>query len=234
MQDCIHKALCPGLGFLHGMSTSSDTPSHTVLLLSSTATEFALCLLDSEKWQNWEMSCPPPKANLIVWQQMICNYLWEVLHFMPIASLTQILPKGRILDLIWHYTFLKKIMFSRREISLLISPFLSSPLLFPFHWRKLLIPISDKFQEAGSMDTPVPKPKRAPKTCVSLKNWGLASCGVKDRARDNELACPDDLFDLVSSTLTSCWVHFHYLHLSSYLLTWCVLHRKESSWNEMW
>lgn len=129
MQDCIHKALCPGLGFLHGMSTSSDTPSHTVLLLSSTATEFALCLLDSEKWQNWEMSCPPPKANLIVWQQMICNYLWEVLHFMPIASLTQILPKGRILDLIWHYTFLKKIMFSRREISLLISPFLSSPLL---------------------------------------------------------------------------------------------------------
>jgi len=96
MQDFMHEAkLCPGLGFLHGMSTSSDTLSHTVPFQSSTATEFALGLLDSEKWQNWEMSCPPPKANIIVpvQQQMICNYLWEVLHFKPIAFLTQILPK---------------------------------------------------------------------------------------------------------------------------------------------
>ena len=47
MQDCMHKALCPGLGFLHGTSMSSDTLSHTVPLQSSMATEFALCLLDS-------------------------------------------------------------------------------------------------------------------------------------------------------------------------------------------
>lgn len=53
------------------------------------------------------------------------------------------------------------------------------------------------------MATSVPKPKRAQKTCVSLKNWGLAS-GVKDGARDSELACLDYLFDLVISTLASC------------------------------
>lgn len=202
-----------------------------ILSLSSPSQLLSLlCLLDSEKWQNWEMSCPPPKANLIVpvWQQMIRKYLWEILHFKPIASLTRILPKGRILGLTWHYAFLKKIMFSKREISLLISPFLSSPLLFPFHWRKLLIPISGKFQVAGSMARSVPKPKRAQKTCVSLNNWRLFSSGVKDRARDDELTCPDDWFYLVISTLTSCWVHFHYLHLSSYLLTCRLLHRKES------
>lgn len=70
-------------------------------------------------------------------------------------------------------------------------------------------------------------PRELKKHVCPLKNWGLAS-GVKDGARDSELACLDYLFDLVISTLASCWVHFHYLHLSSYLLAWCLLHRKES------
>lgn len=151
----------PVLGFLPGISMSSYVfawafPEPLSLLCDSTFS--SLCLLASGKWQNWEMSCLQPKADLTVpgRQQIIYKYLWEDFVSSPLLPSHTPATKRK------NSGFSIELYFSQEdcvgsECCLFYSLFLS----LSSHWRHLLMPIPGQFQGAVITAASTPKPKKA-------------------------------------------------------------------------
>lgn len=193
----------------------SNSPKPLSLLCVSTFS--SLCLLASVKWQNWEMSYPEPKADLIVpeWQQIIYNYLWEVFVSSPLPPSHTSATKGKNSGFSMALYFFSRKLCWIRVLPLLL--LLSSPLFLslPSHWRHLLMPIPGKFQGTVITAASTPKPKKAHEEPV----WPDITKTLQ--------------WIILSWCLVLVWLPPHFpvavpafnLQLSSYLLTWKLLHK---------